>query len=84
VPPLTIPAQIASEATSRIVPAPKGHALLDGLSSLCTRALHIKVHVHSLDQSPMKGRLDLGADITLMSEEYWESIPKLPKPKEGL
>jgi hypothetical protein len=23
-------------------------------------------------------------DITLMSKEYWGSIPELPKPKEGL
>jgi hypothetical protein len=44
----------------------------------------MKVHIHSIDQVPIKGRLDLGTDITLMFEEYWESIPELPKPKEGL
>lgn len=82
-PPLMIPTQTASEATSRIVAAPKGCALPDGLASLGTQALHMKVHVHSLDQPPMKGQLDSGVDIMLMSEEYWESIPKLPKPKEG-
>ena len=32
----------------------------------------------------MQARLDSGADITLMSEDFWSSIPGLPKPKEGL
>jgi hypothetical protein len=71
-------------ANPRIVAASKGRTLLDGLALLGTRALHMKVHVQSIDQVPIKDRLDSGADIMLMSEEYWESIPELPKPKEGL
>jgi hypothetical protein len=44
----------------------------------------MKVAVGSLDTTPIKRRLDSGADITLMSEEYFLSLGYLPKPCEGL
>ncbi|KAJ7258401.1 hypothetical protein B0H12DRAFT_970000, partial [Mycena haematopus] len=55
-----------------------------GFGSLGVRALHIKAFVGSPSALPIKGRLDSGADITLMSETYFNSIPGLPKPREGL
>ncbi|KAJ7239992.1 hypothetical protein B0H12DRAFT_969518, partial [Mycena haematopus] len=58
--------------------------LPDGLGSLGARALHVKVKVGSLEYEAIKARLDSGADITLMSEDFWASIPGLPKPKEGI
>ncbi|KAF7344711.1 TY3B-TY3B protein [Mycena venus] len=64
--------------------ARKVRQLPDGLGSLGSRALHVKVKVGSLDNGEIRGRLDSGADITLMSEEFWESIPSLPKLKEGI
>ncbi|GLB45785.1 hypothetical protein LshimejAT787_2900130 [Lyophyllum shimeji] len=67
-----------------IVTARKARSLPEGYSSLGSRALHIKAHVGAVDQAPIQGRLDSGADITLMSEEYWKSIPGLPTPKEGM
>jgi hypothetical protein len=54
--------------------ARKVRQLPDGLGSLGTRALHIKVKVGSLEHGVIKARLDSGADITLMSEEFWRSI----------
>ncbi|KAG6905595.1 hypothetical protein DXG01_001778 [Tephrocybe rancida] len=67
-----------------IVHVCKACSLPDGMGSLGTQALHIKAHVGSPDQDPVLARLDSGADITLISEDYWKSIPGLPAPKEGL
>lgn len=64
--------------------AKKGRVLPKGLGSLGSRALHIKARVHLLDSDPIHTRLDSGADIMLMSEEYYHSIKGLPKIKEGL
>jgi hypothetical protein len=64
--------------------ARKVRQLPDGLGSLGARALHIKVKVGSLEHGVIKARLDSGADITLMSEEFWRSIPGLNKPKQGI
>ncbi|KAJ7123005.1 hypothetical protein C8R44DRAFT_621723, partial [Mycena epipterygia] len=72
------------ESGVRVLQARKARQLPDGLGSLGARALHVKVKVGSLDQEEVRGRMDSGADITLMSEEFWESIPDLPKPREGI
>lgn len=73
-----------TEEGVEIFKAPKVQQLPDGPGSLGARALHVKLRVHSLDGVEIRGRLDSGADITHMSEECWESIPGLPKPKEGI
>jgi hypothetical protein len=44
----------------------------------------MKVSVGSPDAATIKGHLDSGADITLISEEYFLSLGYLPKPREGL
>jgi hypothetical protein len=41
------------------------------------------VRVGSLANEEVKARLDSGADITLMSEEFWMALG-LPKPREGI
>jgi hypothetical protein len=46
--------------------------------------LHMKLSVGSPDAVAIKGHLNLGADITLISEEYYLSLGYLPKPREGL
>jgi hypothetical protein len=56
----------------------------EGFGSLGMKALHIKVCIGLPNHLPIQGHLDSGTDITLMSEEYWKSIPGLLKPKEGL
>ncbi|KAJ7192977.1 hypothetical protein GGX14DRAFT_577640 [Mycena pura] len=58
--------------------------LPDGLASLGTRALHVRATVGSSSAEPIRGRLDFGVDIILRSEEFWASIPGLPKPTEGI
>ncbi|KAJ7187740.1 hypothetical protein B0H12DRAFT_962742, partial [Mycena haematopus] len=68
----------------RIFAARKGRQLPDGLGSLGSRALHVKVRVGSLLFQHIKGRMDSGSDITLMSEDFWKSVPGLPKPREGM
>jgi hypothetical protein len=67
-----------------IVRAHRARSMPPGLGSLGIRALHLKVHVGAPDAPPLKGRLDSGSNITLMSEEYFNSLPGLPKPREGL
>ncbi|KAF9034165.1 hypothetical protein BDZ89DRAFT_922524, partial [Hymenopellis radicata] len=47
-------------------------------------ALHIKGHINSLDSPPVKGKLDSGADITLMSEDFFNSRRDLPALKDGM
>jgi hypothetical protein len=54
------------------------------MGSLGAKALHMKVHIGDPDASPTMGRLDSGADITLISEDFFNSIPNLPRPREGL
>ena len=73
-----------SETTPTMVVATKGRALPEGLGSLGSRALHIKAQVHSLNNHFVQAHLDSGADITLMSEEFYNTIDDLPKLKEGL
>lgn len=83
-------ARVAELSTSLTEDGVKVHAarkvrqLPDGLGSLGARALHVKLRVGSLLQDLVRGRMDSGADITLMSEEFWASIPGLPKPREGI
>jgi hypothetical protein len=67
-----------------IVKAVRAKTHPPGLGSLGVRALHMKVAIGSPDAAAIKGRLDSGADITLMSEEYFLSLGYLPKPREGL
>lgn len=44
----------------------------------------IKAKIGSLQNTPENVRLDSGADITLMLEEFYNSLEGLPKLKEGL
>ena len=67
-----------------VVMAVKKETKPDGLSSLGSQALHIRAHVQSIGRGEVKARLDSGADITLMSEEFWEKMGTLMKPKEGM
>ena len=67
-----------------IIMAAKKENKPEGLGSLGTQALHIKAHVQSIGKGEVKARLDSGADITLMSEEFWKQLGILPKPKEGM
>ena len=60
----------------------KARALTEGLGSLGARALRIKARIATLDTQDVETHLDSGADITLMSEEFYLSIPDLPKLKK--
>ena len=54
-----------------IYSARKVRQLPDGLGSVGSRALHVKLRVGSLAQAVLTGRLDSGADITLMHLIRW-------------
>ncbi|KAJ7142836.1 hypothetical protein C8R44DRAFT_866120 [Mycena epipterygia] len=56
------------ESGVKVLQARKSRQLPDRLGSLGARALHVKVKVGSLDQEEVRGQMDSGADITLMSE----------------
>ncbi|THU96577.1 hypothetical protein K435DRAFT_664182, partial [Dendrothele bispora CBS 962.96] len=64
--------------------AKKGRELPEGLGSLDTRALFTRARIGSLNSEELDVRLDSGADITLISEDYWKKLGTLPKPKVGL
>jgi hypothetical protein len=78
------PVEVPEGEEREIVKAHLARSMPPGLNSLGIRALHLRVHVGGPDATPIRGRLDSGADLTLMSEDYFNSIPGLPKPREGL
>nr|GAT42354.1 predicted protein [Mycena chlorophos] len=73
----------AASAGPVIKEATKYRELPAGMGSLGSQASHTKVRIGSFDAEEVHGRLDSGADITLMSEEFWASLPDRPKPREG-
>ncbi|KAG6904944.1 hypothetical protein DXG01_006077, partial [Tephrocybe rancida] len=74
----------SSKSVPAVIPATKVCSYPEGYGSLGARALHMKVQIDSLDTTPLQGRLDSGADITLMSEDYWKTIAERPPIKEGI
>lgn len=69
---------------SKVIMAVKKEVKPEGLGSLGAQALHIKAHVQSIGRGEVKACLDSGADITLMSEEFWKQLGTLAKLKEGM
>ena len=69
--------------SSEIIIAAKKESKPEGLGSLGTQALHIKAYIQAIGRE-VKACLDSGADITLMSEEFWKQMGTLMKPKEGM
>ncbi|KAI5821776.1 hypothetical protein K523DRAFT_381833 [Schizophyllum commune Tattone D] len=71
--------------TDVIYEATKARNAPEGLSSSGVRALHMPVWLRSLNSTPTDGRLDSGADITLLSAQHYESWPEDERPvlKEG-
>ena len=69
---------------AEVIMAVKKETKPEGLGSLGTQALHIKAHIQSIGRGEVKAHLDLGADITLMSEDFWKQMGTLSKPKEGM
>ena len=63
---------------------PKACSLPEGLGSLGPKALHLLARIHSWNSQPVITRFDSGADITLMSEEFYKSLPELSAIREGL
>ncbi|KAF9489042.1 hypothetical protein BDN71DRAFT_1435665 [Pleurotus eryngii] len=53
-------------------------------SSLGIRALHMRAHIGSLKSPAFTARLDSGADVTLMSEDFLGTITEPPKIREGV
>ncbi|KAG6906162.1 hypothetical protein DXG01_015524 [Tephrocybe rancida] len=69
---------------AEVITAIKGWSLPDGYSFLGTQALHLRALVGLLDAWPIQGRLDSGADIMLMSEDYCKELTDAPAIKEGI
>ncbi|KAJ7599996.1 hypothetical protein C8J56DRAFT_879754 [Mycena floridula] len=55
-----------------------------GYGTLEVSAFHLKVHLSDEAKTQVKGRLDSGADITLISEDFFKELKGLPAPKAGL
>ncbi|KAL1658247.1 hypothetical protein GGF50DRAFT_38893, partial [Schizophyllum commune] len=65
-------------------PAPRARAHPAGYNALDTNALTLPVRIGSPRGEQTHGRMDSGADITLMSEEFFEKVGTLPPYREGL
>ncbi|KJA13755.1 hypothetical protein HYPSUDRAFT_107509, partial [Hypholoma sublateritium FD-334 SS-4] len=56
----------------------------EGLGSLGTKSLRIFTKILGINREAIETRLDSGADITLMSEECYNSVEGLPKIRDGM
>ncbi|KAF9492143.1 hypothetical protein BDN71DRAFT_1509708 [Pleurotus eryngii] len=68
----------------KLIRAIRCHRFLEGHGSIGICALHLQAHIGSLDASPFIARLDSGADVTLMSEEFLKTLTDPPDIKEGI
>lgn len=55
-----------------------------GFSALGIAVFHLKGRINRIDGEEVVARVDSGADITLMSEEFYGQLDGLPRPKEGI
>ncbi|KAJ7430924.1 hypothetical protein FB451DRAFT_1198540 [Mycena latifolia] len=78
-----LPFVVSADGT-KVYTARQKRVTPEGYGSLGARALHFAARVGSLDAPVVKARSDSGADITLMSEDFWKTIPDAPKIKEGM
>ncbi|KDQ28701.1 hypothetical protein PLEOSDRAFT_1013472, partial [Pleurotus ostreatus PC15] len=60
--------------------ATKNRTKTPGLNAQGIRSLHIQASVVTPSEPVITARLDSGADITLMSQEYWNSLPTNVRP----
>ncbi|KAL1684810.1 hypothetical protein GGG16DRAFT_24639, partial [Schizophyllum commune] len=67
-----------------VFPAPRARSHPAGYNALDTNALTLPVRIGSPRGEQTHGRMDSGADITLMSEEFFKRVGTLPPYKEGL
>ncbi|KJA15701.1 hypothetical protein HYPSUDRAFT_148736, partial [Hypholoma sublateritium FD-334 SS-4] len=67
-----------------IIATVKGRSLPEGLGSLGTKSLRIFTKILGINREATETRLDSGADITLMSEECYNSVEGLPKIRDGM
>jgi hypothetical protein len=81
--PLELEHKVCADDT-KVYTARRRRSAPDGFSSLGAKALHFMARIGSLSAPVTKIRGDSGADITLMSEEFWETIPGNLKLKEGI
>ncbi|KDQ28328.1 hypothetical protein PLEOSDRAFT_1104993 [Pleurotus ostreatus PC15] len=71
-------------AGPRLIRAIKRRRFPEGRSSLGIKALHMPAHMGSLDAPQIVARLDSGADVTLMSEDFHSTLAEPPAIKEGI
>ncbi|EDR05483.1 uncharacterized protein LACBIDRAFT_329794 [Laccaria bicolor S238N-H82] len=67
-----------------VFPMVKGQSLPEGMGSSGTKALHMCAKIGNLKSDSIRARLDSGADITLISEEFWKSMSDSPRLCEGM
>ncbi|KDQ26071.1 hypothetical protein PLEOSDRAFT_1045515, partial [Pleurotus ostreatus PC15] len=68
----------------KLVQAIRRRQFLEGHSSVGIRALRMQVHVGSLQSPAIDARLDSGADVSLMSEDFLSTLDEPPNIKEGM
>ncbi|KAF9490756.1 hypothetical protein BDN71DRAFT_1511013 [Pleurotus eryngii] len=81
---LPLPRSQLTEATTTEEPtltvAAKVRSQAPGFNTQGIHSLRIKASVVSPNETTIYAHLDSGADITLMSQNYWETIPQILQP----
>ncbi|KAL1657472.1 hypothetical protein GGF50DRAFT_15358, partial [Schizophyllum commune] len=75
---IDVPSFQPAATDSPIFYAPKMASHPAGYSALDARSLQCSISIGSPDAPPVAGRLDSGADLTLISEDYYNTVPDLP------
>ncbi|KAF9487044.1 hypothetical protein BDN71DRAFT_1551724, partial [Pleurotus eryngii] len=69
---------------ARVIHAIPRRQFPEGRSSLGIRALRMTAHIGSLDNPEIEARLDSGADVTLISRDFLDSLADSPRIQEGV
>ncbi|KAF9486880.1 hypothetical protein BDN71DRAFT_1373270, partial [Pleurotus eryngii] len=68
----------------RVIHAIPRRQFPEGRSSLGIRALRMTAHIGSLENPEIEARLDSGADVTLISQDFLDSLADPPRIQEGV
>ncbi|KDQ23947.1 hypothetical protein PLEOSDRAFT_1048281, partial [Pleurotus ostreatus PC15] len=68
----------------RLIRTIKRRQFPEGRSAVGIKVLHMPAYIGSLDSPQMTARLDSGADVTLISEDFHNALPEPPVIKEGV
>ncbi|KAF9012240.1 hypothetical protein BDZ89DRAFT_963576 [Hymenopellis radicata] len=79
-----VPLKNQPSQTEKVVHIHPSRSMPPGFNAMSSRSLQMEVRLVHPDAEAIAGRLDSGADITLLSEEYCLKHGEFPKPRLGM